>query len=141
VTGDRREDGAAVVEFAIVASLFLLLLWGLLVYGAVFATKQALAHAASEAAIAAAGAEDDQLDASARQVIAAQLEWLGHFGFDAADEQMARIVTEPCQDAPEVPCIRVQLTHDWASNPVIPSIASVVTPDTLTEYAVVKAWE
>jgi hypothetical protein len=139
----RGEDGVAVVEFAIVAGLFIVLLWGILSYGAIFATKQAMAHAASEAALVAVTEyPDGDLDTAARAVIASQLAWLTHFGFDAHDGSMVAISEVTCEGSEGVPCIRVQLTHSWrGQGAVIPPIAKVATPASLTEYAVVKAWE
>jgi Flp pilus assembly protein TadG len=48
--GVRCDDGVAAIEFAIVAPVFLMLLFGIIVYGIYFATWIAVTEAASEGA-------------------------------------------------------------------------------------------
>jgi Flp pilus assembly protein TadG len=51
--GFRRDEGVAAVEFAIIAPVFLMILFGIIVYGIYFATWIAVTEAASEGARAA----------------------------------------------------------------------------------------
>jgi Flp pilus assembly protein TadG len=53
LAGLRRDDGIAALEFAIVAPVFLVILFGIIVYGIYFATWIAITEAASEGARAA----------------------------------------------------------------------------------------
>ena len=50
----RREEGAAAVEFAIVAGLLFMIVFGIIVFGIVFSQYQSFAAAAREAARVAA---------------------------------------------------------------------------------------
>ena len=56
---ERGESGAALVEFALVIGLFMLILYGLISYGMILATKQRVTNAASEAARSAVGETSD----------------------------------------------------------------------------------
>ena len=56
---ERGESGAALVEFALVIGLFMLILYGLISYGMIMATKQRVTNAASEAARSAVGEAND----------------------------------------------------------------------------------
>src|SRR5207237_2360701 len=49
----QRQDGVAAVEFAIVAMVFLVLLFGILTYGYIYSMDQSMNHAAEEGARAA----------------------------------------------------------------------------------------
>jgi len=53
LAGIPRDEGVAAVEFAIIAPLFLVILFGIIVYGIYFATWIAITEAASEGARAA----------------------------------------------------------------------------------------
>ncbi|MGH2784027.1 MAG: TadE/TadG family type IV pilus assembly protein, partial [Actinomycetota bacterium] len=44
----QRQDGVAAVEFAIVAMVFLVLLFGILTFGFIFGLDQSMNHAAEE---------------------------------------------------------------------------------------------
>ena len=53
------ESGAALVEFALVVGLFVFILYGLISFGMILATKQRITNAAAEAARAAVGESND----------------------------------------------------------------------------------
>ncbi len=64
----RDQSGAAMVEFALVVGLFVFILYGLVSFGMVLATKQKVTSAASDAARAAVGQPNlDGLDTAATQ--------------------------------------------------------------------------
>lgn len=128
-----REDGAVVVEFAVVFILFMTLLWGLISYGAIFAVQQSLTHAAAEGARAAVNVPDPATAATrAEQVAADQLDWL-----EAAGLTVAASVT-PCDYDATIECVYVTTQYDWANHAIVPSILDVATPDTLSSRAVVQ---
>jgi Flp pilus assembly protein TadG len=54
----RDESGAALVEFALVFGLLVMILYGLIAFGMVLATKQRITNAAAEAARSAVGVAD-----------------------------------------------------------------------------------
>lgn len=61
----RAHDGAAMVEFAIVLPVFLLITWGVIDFGRLFFISNSLANAAREGGRYAAVLADPVLDASA----------------------------------------------------------------------------
>jgi Flp pilus assembly protein TadG len=129
----EREDGAVIVEFAIVFVLFMTLLWGLISYGAIFAVQQSLTHAAAEGARAAVNVPDPATAATrAEQVAADQLNWL-----DAAGVTVVASVTGCDYDA-AIECVYVTTSYDWAGHAIVPSILDIATPDTLSSRAVVQ---
>lgn len=75
----RRQDqsGAALVEFALVLIPLLLITVGAISFGLTLGLQQSITHAASSAAREAAIATDADVDQAARDVVAAQLSWLG----------------------------------------------------------------
>ena len=60
----RRDDGAAMVEFAFVGVLLVVLLFGIINMGVLLSFKQNLTQAASESARAVVGVDDDDSTAS-----------------------------------------------------------------------------
>ena len=74
----RREDGVAALEFAIVAMVFLVLLYGILTYGFIYGLDQSLNHAAEEGARSAISQTTDASAITQAQNTALQrLSWLG----------------------------------------------------------------
>lgn len=61
----RGESGAAIVEFALVAGLFMMLLYGFIAYGLAVSLKQRVTNAAAAGARAAVGATDPVAAATA----------------------------------------------------------------------------
>lgn len=65
----REERGSAMVEFALVITLFLMLLMGLIEFGRIFHALLTLENAARQGArVAAVGGNDDQIRAAVRSV-------------------------------------------------------------------------
>jgi Flp pilus assembly pilin Flp len=111
------EDGAALVEFALVFVLFMMLVWGVIAFGSFWATQQAITHAAAEGARAMVGSLDAENEA--RAVVARQ--------FDAIGQQPEVDITppEPCGPAN---CRTV--TVRWIGEPLVPPLFGV--PEGLT---------
>lgn len=138
----RREDetGAVVVEFAVVFIVFVLLLWGLVTYGVVFAVQQSLEHAADEATRVGYGQQDTAIiEQAAVDVINDQMQWLGAAGaFDPATGDRAEVV--PCPytvDGRQPDCLEVEVTFDWADDALIPALFDVGIPDVLSATATI----
>ena len=105
------------VEFALVAGLFVLILYALIYFGMALATKQRVTNAAAEgarAAVGAATAGDAQTVAQNRV-----LDLLG----TANGRYTVTPVAGPCTtSAPTGPqCIKVTITYDWGGHPVVPA--------------------
>lgn len=74
-----REEGAALVEFALVSIPLLLLLLGVVTYGLLLGQQQAITHAASQAAreaITVSTPSPSTVDARAKDVAARELTWM-----------------------------------------------------------------
>lgn len=131
-SGDQ--DGAVVVEFAIVFVLFVTLLAGLIQYGAIFAVQQSISHAAAEATRSAVDVVDDtQAQARAQQVLDDHLAWLDAAGVTATPAVGAC----PATYTTATTCLVVDVAYDWAGHPVVPAMLAVPTPDSLTARAVI----
>lgn len=136
---DRDEDGAVVVEFAIIFVLFVTLLWGILTYGVIFAVQQTVTHAASEAARATVGqASIEDAKDVAHGVALEQLDWLGTSG---APDRDADVQFDACPaPATDQTCVYVEYEYPWATDPIISPLFSIGIPDTITGRAVMT-WE
>lgn len=134
---DRSEDGAVIVEFAVVFIVFVTLVWGLISYGVIFAAQQSMAHAASEGARTGVGVADQAGAVTAAEAIAYdQLQWLG--SDDPADGLTVEANVVACDYDATKYCLVVEATYDWAGFPVVPSLLDISTPNTLTSRAVVQ---
>jgi Flp pilus assembly pilin Flp len=111
----RDESGAALVEFAVVMSLFVFILYGLIAFGMALALKQSMTSAAADAARSAIGATDPV--AAAQATVAQRLGWLGS-RYQASDSP-APVVAQCPNDASKQ-CIRVQLNYPYGSRPLVP---------------------
>ena len=138
----RSQSGAALVEFALVIGLFAFVLYGLVAFGVILATKQNVTNAASEAARAAVGAADDATAVSTAQ--ARVVRSLGTAnGRYSVGPGAAGPTTGPCNPSgpPTGPqCITVTITYDLEGHPVVPPAPGLglVTPESLTSTAVVQ---
>ncbi|MDP8938094.1 MAG: pilus assembly protein [Actinomycetota bacterium] len=130
------QSGAAMVEFALVVGLFAFLLYGLIAFGMVLATKQRITNAAAEAARSAVGVPD-----------AATAE-------STATDRVTRILGAPngrytvtpvgaaCD--PLVPlgpqCITVTVTWDYKNHPVVPPAPGLglIMPESFGSAATVQ---
>lgn len=140
----RREEGAAALEFALVAPLLLLLAVGIMSYGYMLSFRQALGQAAAEGARAAAVELDDALREP--DALAAVNEGLGGFSIScdgtrltnaagtvvgSCDVSLAKCSTGQPTDDPQ--CVRVTLSYDYAAHPLTPAMpgVGVVLPERL----------
>lgn len=119
-----RQDGAVLVEFAIVFVLFVTLLGGLIQYGAIFAVQQSLSHAAAEATRAAVDVVDDtEAKTRALDVVEDQLEWLDVAGMTVGPSGTASCSDGVDNDADgdtdglDTDCLRTLATEDALIQP------------------------
>ena len=142
LTRHRDDEGAVVVEFAIVFVLFALLLSGLIQYGVIFAAEQSLAHAASEATRAVVNITDanedgsTEDDASSRidEVLGDQMQWMDG-AIDPSDGGKVdyQVAFTGCPE-----CVEVTVTYNWADDPLVPQILPIGTPARLSSSANVR---
>jgi Flp pilus assembly protein TadG len=130
----QREDGVAAVEFAIVAMVFLLFLYGIITYGFIFGLDQSMNHAAEEGARAAIS-KTTEADAITHAEATAldRLSWLGS-RIQASD--IDATVADCALDA-GVRCITVTITYPWETRPIVPRLATLPQPSQLIAKAVV----
>ena len=147
----EAEDGAVVVEFAVVFVLFIALLWGIVTYGVIFAAQQTLTHAAAESARATVGhGSFEEARTVATSVATGQLDWLGGSAtptegdvrlgdcVSSLDEVFDPDGYEASVDGEK--CVFVQYEYPWHADPIIPPISYVGTPPTIRGTAVIT-WE
>ena len=149
-----REDGAVVVEFAIVFVLFVVLLSALIQYGVIFAAQQSMAHTAAEAARSVVNVADtgtngtaDEAEDAIATVLQGGLQWLDG-SVDAADgrEVDYTVNCDGCADGDVTPdgdtvcatCIEVTITFNWQDDRLVPQILPVPTPSRLSSAANVQ---
>jgi len=141
--GDER--GSVLVEFSFVFVLFVLVIYALVSFGLILATKNSLTHAAAEGARAAISVVDhpstplvDEREKRALDKIDDALDWLGS-KYQPSDSS-ADIAA--CNSAtPTGPqCITVKIVYPYETRPIIPPAPGLglVTPKTLTSTAVVE---
>lgn len=153
----RDERGSVLVEFAFVFGLFMLIIYALITFGMILATKNSLTHAAAEGARAALSAVDDtatplvapcvpagaacgdERKKRALDEVTASLGWLGS-KYQTSDAS-ATIAACDGSGSPTGPqCITVTITYPYSTRPIVPPAPGLglVTPNTLTSTAVVE---
>jgi len=137
--GDER--GAAVVEFAIAASLLLLLIFGIVTFGYILSFKQGMTQAAAEGARAAAVAGSGYMAAVVpavdRSVLAFNKPCNAGNGLSCSYTPLAG--TNPNCLAPKT-CLEVKLEYDYKHFPLLPEIPLIggLLPDTLHATSVTE---
>ena len=137
----RNEAGAALVEFALVVSLFAMLLYGLIAFGMILATKHTVTTAAAEAARAAVGSDDATAPVTAMTRIVKIL-GASNGRYKVGDDGLGPTVG-PCTvgGTPADPqCITVKIIYDLDGHPVVPPAPGLglITPPSLQSLAVVQ---
>ncbi len=128
---ERGESGAALVEFALVIGLFMLILYGLISYGMIMATKQRVTNAASEAARSAVGEADDAA------AIAVATTRVNSLLSGSAGSYTPVVTAVPCGTST---CVKVKITWDYKNHPVVPPAPGIglFTPDNIISEAQVQ---
>ncbi|MEA2703242.1 MAG: hypothetical protein QOJ69_1878 [Actinomycetota bacterium] len=128
---ERGESGAALVEFALVVGLFVLILYGLISYGMILATKQRVTNAASEAARSAVG---QTTDAAA---ISAATTRVNSLLSGSAGSYTPAISTVACGTGT---CVKVSIVWDYDNHPAVPPppLIKQMLPKTITSEAQVQ---
>jgi Flp pilus assembly protein TadG len=129
----RSERGVAALEFAIVAQLLLLLMYGMLMYGFVFALDHNITQAAAEGARAAVSQTSNQ---ATYAINAAK----SHLNFGQASTSNVQASVAPCANDATVQCITVTITYDNRAHPVLPGFLGMqyLTPGTIGATATVQ---
>ena len=144
----RGDQGAALVEFALVMTLLFTLIFGIISFGLILSFKQDMTRAAAEGARAGAvafPATDAEPDAEAALDEAIDAfggpNWQGT-GCEASPRAgmtcEARI--DPCPEDPSLECVIVEMSYDYDSFPLFGNIPliSEFMPDTIDATSVAR---
>jgi Flp pilus assembly protein TadG len=131
----RDERGASAVEFSLVLLPLVLVLYGLISFGMMFALKQSMTNAAADAARSAIGATDPAV--TARNTVGDRLNWLGS-KYAATDSPAPSIAA--CASAPGRDCITVTVRYPYKNKPLVPLAPGLgfIIPSTITSTATVQ---
>jgi Flp pilus assembly protein TadG len=135
----ERERGAAAVEFALLAPVVLLLVFGIISYGYMLSFRQSMSQAATEGARAAAGAPTTALASSA--ALAAVNDSLGSFGMNCSSSYVTCSISTPttCTSNTAHKCITVRVSYPYKAHPLIPTVgAGFAMPSTISYTAVTQ---
>ena len=148
---EKRQRGAAIVEFAMVMILLFTLVFGIIGFGVVMSFKQTLTHAAAEAARRAATTQDDPLTTSVDerlQVANSAIDEFEGWGRTCADMQVCTVTIHDCNLTPlplnanntvagKPDCITATLVYDYANNPILPNLpfVGIFMPDLVATTA------
>jgi len=125
------------VEFAIVVGPFVLILYGLIAFGMMFALKQSMTSAAADAARSAIGVPAGTEVTAAKAAVAQRLSWLGakYTPGDSPDP-----VVGPCPNNTVRNCITVVVSYPYATKPLVPSAPGLglVSPSVIRSQATVQ---
>ena len=129
----RSEHGAAALEFAIVAQLLILLLYGMITYGFVFALDHNITQSAAEGA---RHAISEPTTASEATITADAIQDAkDHLSFGAAKTNavVTADIIHDCNGVTGLRCIHVSITYDWRSHPLIPGLVGMqyLTPSSV----------
>lgn len=129
----HADDGAAAVEFALIGTIFFMLLFAIITFGLVFALNHTLSHAAAEGARSGLTASAGGTVATAESAATSRLGWLGEGATVAAS-------VEPCVNDTTRECVRVVVSYDYAARPLLPPLPGlgIVIPDVMSRSAVVQ---
>ncbi len=115
----KEERGVAALEFAIVAQVLFLLLFGMLNYGFVFALDHNLSQASADAARATISQPTTSTDAQ----LVAYAENTARNGISFSLAKTYATVTAEvinCPSDTSIRCIHVSISYDYSSHPLIP---------------------
>ncbi len=130
------EAGIAILELALTLPALLLVIVGAVTFGVILTVDHSLSAAASEGARAVVGeATEPEARAAATAAATDQLGALGSFGADAT------VDVAPATDCPSpagARCITVTVTYPWDTEPIIPDLFGLVTPDELSAASTIQ---
>ena len=135
----RRERGAAAVEFALVAPILILLVFGIISYGYMLSFRQAMSQGAAEGARAGAvwasayaPSQDAQRIAAARTGVD---EALSSYGVSCSSGATCQIRMQACGTGT---CLAVTVTYPYGTRPLTPDVPLVPMPDSLSYTATAR---
>lgn len=138
-TRRRRQDGAAAVEFALIAVPLLVLVFGIITYGYMLSFRQAMSQGASEAARSAAvWASSYKTTQDSARIAAATSrlnEAMSSYGVTCSSGATCVITINTCGTAK---CVTVTVSYPYKTKPLTPAIPFVPLPGMLTYTATAR---
>lgn len=135
-----RERGAAAVEFALIAPLVILLLFGIISYGYMLSFRQAISQGAAEGARAAAVAPavftEAQLQTTALDAVQQALDSYGATCGSAA--LTCTVVVGNCPSNATKQCASVTIDYLYDAHPLVPQFPGIPLPEHLKYTAVAE---
>lgn len=142
----RGDDGAALVEFALVMVLLFTLVFGIISFGLILSFKQDMTRAAAEGARAGAVAYPSS-DAQTKAQLALEdavrsfggPNWQSN-GCSRTGVTACTAVVAECDNEPGVDCVTVTITYDYDAHPLygeIPLISGFF-PDEISAESVAR---
>ena len=135
----RRDDGAAAVEFALIAPLLILLVFGIISYAYMLSFRQGMSQGASEGARAAAvWASSYQTTQDSERTAAATTQVnnaLASYGVSCSSGATCTVTIAACGTAK---CVTVKVSYPYEAKPLTPSFPLVPLPNTLTYSATAR---
>lgn len=134
---NASDDGAALVEFAIVSILLITLIMGIIAFGYLLSFKQNVTQAAAEGARAGAVAVVNTPEEAAEVAVDSAV---ASFNQSCGGSMECEIEVHDCgadmaiQTSTEPDCITVALDYDYGANPILPSfpVISSLLPEHIT---------
>jgi len=125
------------VEFALVMIPLTILLYGLIVFGMMFALKQSMTSAAADAARSAIGATSGDEVTAAQNTLQDRLGWLGD-KYSPSDSPTPEV--KPCMNDVSKSCITVKLAYPHNTKPLLPLAPGLglITPSSINTEATVQ---
>jgi Flp pilus assembly protein TadG len=156
----ENEEGAELVEFAIVIMVFITLVYGIISFAMIFLTQTSAEQAADDASHAAlatynyeigigAPTSTAQTDAAntAQTTIDNDLSWLRSSGVLCASSAPTKSVPVQCattfaangSSCASAECLTITTAYDYGDDPLIPDpVLGLITPKTLTSTVTVS---
>jgi Flp pilus assembly protein TadG len=139
------ERGAALVEFSLVALLFMFFIYAVAVFGILLSTKNSVTHAAAEGARAALNVADlPAATLDARRITQATTtvgnSLTGSLGSKYNPSDVTASIAGCDSPADTHKCITVRIVYPWSTRPIVPLAPGMglATPNNVTATAVVR---
>jgi Flp pilus assembly protein TadG len=129
---NRAQRGAALLEFALVAILFFMLVFAIITYAYMMSFRSSLTQAAAEGARAGAVAAAGQAQANAQEAVNRAMDG---YGVTCGSAGMTCSIPPPapCVNNTAADCVTVTVSYAYRANPRLPTFPGLglTLPETL----------
>jgi Flp pilus assembly protein TadG len=134
------EEGAELIEFAIVVVILIMLIYGIVTFGLILSAKETLTQAASDGARAGIVATSTAI-ATAQTQASNDLSWMGKGTCGTSGTTITCVATEaPCASNSNNTCLTMTVTYNYSASPLFPPMPglSLVTPSTISSSSTLE---